>query len=146
MWLPDLDRWARTVASLLKPGGVFFIRDDHPFFLTTGEDYAEGFSIRYPYFQSSEPITSDDLESYEQTEGAPTLTHTRSHTWNHPISEVVTALLGAGLTITGLEECAESAWQPWPEHMVATDTGKYRLREHPERLPLQYVVTARKPR
>ena len=29
-WLSDLDRWAATVIRLLKPGGLFFIRDGHP--------------------------------------------------------------------------------------------------------------------
>lgn len=37
-WLPNVDRWAQVVASLLKPGGTFFIRDDHPMFMTIGED------------------------------------------------------------------------------------------------------------
>lgn len=32
-WLPDIAQWARVVASLLKPGGTFFIRDDHPMLL-----------------------------------------------------------------------------------------------------------------
>jgi 2-polyprenyl-3-methyl-5-hydroxy-6-metoxy-1,4-benzoquinol methylase len=27
-WLPDVDAWARVIASLLKPGGAFLIRDD----------------------------------------------------------------------------------------------------------------------
>ena len=29
-WLDDLDQWARLVASLLRPGGLFYIREGHP--------------------------------------------------------------------------------------------------------------------
>src|SRR3712207_2487658 len=29
-WLPDIRRWARTVAALLRPGGRLFIREGHP--------------------------------------------------------------------------------------------------------------------
>jgi len=29
-WLPDIRRWARVVAGLLKPGGRLFLREGHP--------------------------------------------------------------------------------------------------------------------
>lgn len=29
-WLPSIDRWAQTVAALLRPGGRLFIREGHP--------------------------------------------------------------------------------------------------------------------
>ncbi|MBU4417590.1 MAG: class I SAM-dependent methyltransferase, partial [Actinobacteria bacterium] len=29
-WLPSIQRWAQTVAALLRPGGRLFIRDGHP--------------------------------------------------------------------------------------------------------------------
>ena len=29
-WLPDIRRWARTVATLLRPGGRLFMREGHP--------------------------------------------------------------------------------------------------------------------
>jgi len=29
-WLPDIHRWAETVAGLLRPGGRLFIREGHP--------------------------------------------------------------------------------------------------------------------
>src|SRR6188508_2757099 len=29
-WLPDIARWARVVAGLLRPGGRLFIREGHP--------------------------------------------------------------------------------------------------------------------
>lgn len=54
----------------------------------------------------------------------------------------MTALVRAGLVIDVLDEVAASAWCPWPELMVAGDDGTCRLRDRPERLPLQFVVEA----
>ncbi|MGO9454417.1 MAG: class I SAM-dependent methyltransferase [Candidatus Binataceae bacterium] len=30
-WLPDMRRWGQVIAHLLKPGGFFYIADQHPF-------------------------------------------------------------------------------------------------------------------
>jgi SAM-dependent methyltransferase len=30
-WLPDIRRWAQIIAQSLKPGGFFYIADEHPF-------------------------------------------------------------------------------------------------------------------
>ena len=29
-WLPDLTRWGQVIARFLKPGGTFYVRDEHP--------------------------------------------------------------------------------------------------------------------
>lgn len=135
-WLPDIDHWARVVSSLLTPGGRFFIRDDHPMFMSLGEDVSEGFRVEQPYFQQSEPLTWEDEGSYvEAPPGTAQVRRTRNHQWNHSLGEITTALLRAGLVIDALEESQYSAWCPWPKLMVLkTDVG-YRLRDRPERLP-----------
>ena len=33
-WLPDIRRWAQTVAGLLRPGGRLFVREGHPMLWT----------------------------------------------------------------------------------------------------------------
>lgn len=145
-WLPDVDAWARVVASLLVPGGHFFIRDDHPMFMTIGDDVSDGLRVEQPYFQRDEPLTWDDEGSYiEAAPDAPSVAHTRNHQWNHSISEIVTALLRAGLVIDALEEVPHAAWCPWPDLMEVDDSGKYRLRDRPERLPFQFVIEAHRP-
>ncbi|MGH3567290.1 MAG: hypothetical protein ACRDRH_14915 [Pseudonocardia sp.] len=30
MWLPDINRWADAVASLLRPGGRLYLAEFHP--------------------------------------------------------------------------------------------------------------------
>ena len=143
-WLPDIAQWARVVASLLKPGGTFFIRDDHPMFMTIGEDIFDGLKIEQPYFEQDAPMTWDDDSSYVDSPGAPRITHTTNHQWNHSLGQIVTALIDAGLVIDELEETPRAAWCPWPELMEQESTGGWHLREHPERLPLQFAITAHK--
>lgn len=146
-WLPDIDSWARVVASLLARGGRFFIRDDHPMFMTIGEDVSNGLRVEQPYFQQDRPLTWEDEGSYvEATDDAPAVAHPRNHQWNHSLGEIVTALLRAGLVIDALEETPYAAWSPWPELMVKDEGGRgYRLRDQPERLPLQFLIEAHHP-
>lgn len=52
--------WAQVIASCL-PGGTSSIRDDHPMFMTIGEDISDGLAIEAPYFeQGMFPMTWDD--------------------------------------------------------------------------------------
>lgn len=145
-WLPNIAGWARVVASLLKPGGTFFIRDDHPMFMAIGEDVSDGLKIEQPYFQQDSPMTWDYEGSYvEAPESAPPITHTTSHEWNHSLGEIVSALIDAGLVIDRLEEIPYSAWCPWPELMTQEPDGRWRLTDNPDRLPLQFAIEAHKP-
>lgn len=145
-WLPEVDPWAHTVASLLAPGGRFFIRDDHPVFMSIADDVSKGLRIEQPYFQQRDPLTWDDEGSYvEAAPDAPVIRRTRNHQWNHALAEIVTALLRSGLVIDALEETPYSAWCPWPDLMVEEAGRGYRLRDRPERLPLQFAITAHRP-
>ncbi|MDO5080382.1 methyltransferase domain-containing protein [Buchananella hordeovulneris] len=143
-WLPDIARWAREVASLLRPGGLFFIRDDHPMFLAVGDDTSTGLQLVYPYFETPLPDSVDSPGSYVSAPDAPVIAHTRSHQWNHGLGEIITALIKAGLTITAVEEFTSAAWCRWPELMQQLPDGTWALTQAPERLPLQFAITARK--
>ncbi len=50
-WLPDLDRWARIVAELLKPGGFLYLLEGHPMALSLEQKAAEDPLVpSWPYF------------------------------------------------------------------------------------------------
>ena len=53
-WLSDLEEWARLIRSFLRPGGVFYILESHPF-MHIFDDESEGLSVRYGYFHRKEP-------------------------------------------------------------------------------------------
>ncbi len=142
-WLPDVDRWAQVVAGLLRPGGRLFLREGHPVLNSLADPRPDGLVvIDHPYFTPSEPTVWDEEGTYVSTNTA--FTHTVSHEWNHGLGEVVTALLDAGLAITGLVEHDSVPWNARTGEMTEND-GEWRMREHPERFPCTYTLQARKP-
>jgi SAM-dependent methyltransferase len=38
IWLPDITRWAGTMAALLAPGGRFYLAEFHPFSVVLGDE------------------------------------------------------------------------------------------------------------
>ena len=141
-WLPDITRWARVVAGLLRPGGRLFVRDGHPMLMTLDENTALP-GVRYPYFEVGDPLVFDNPDSYVETHVR--LTNGVTHSWNHGLGEMITALLGGGLRLTGLVEHDSAPWNALPGHMVADEeTGEWRLAEHPERLAATFTLQATK--
>ncbi len=144
-WLPSIREWAGIVAGLLAPGGRLFVREGHPMLWAIDEAAsAERLVVGYPYFETDDPIVFDEPGSYVETDAE--LTQTVSHSWNHGLGEIVSALLDSGLVITGLVEHTSLPWNPLPEGVMSRETdGEWRLVEGRERLPLTYTLQARKP-
>jgi 2-polyprenyl-3-methyl-5-hydroxy-6-metoxy-1,4-benzoquinol methylase len=137
-WLPDLDRWAAQVAGLLRPGGVFFIRDGHPALYALDED-ADELVTRYRYFPDGTAQQWDDAGTYV---GDGTVANTRTFEWPHPLSEIVNALLGAGLRLRRLDEGRTLPWR-FSSRMVETDSGSWVWPEHDrDRIPTTYTIVA----
>jgi len=101
-WLPDLPAYANAVARCLKPGGIYYLRDSHPFrrvIFPVVED-SEGHRAYYNYF-SNVPTCITMQGSYARpTTGTPRPVYF----WVHGLGEVITALCDAGLHIEFLHE------------------------------------------
>lgn len=141
-WLPDIRRWGQVVSGLLRPGGRLFLREGHPV-LWSLDERSEGLEIGFPYFETDEPLVWDEPGTYVQTETE--FTQNVTHEWNHGLGEIVTALLGAGLELTGLVEHTSVPWEALPGQMEQVGGGEWRLRDRPERLPHSYTLQAGKP-
>ncbi|GAA1888498.1 class I SAM-dependent methyltransferase [Asanoa iriomotensis] len=141
-WLPSVDRWASTVARLLKPGGRLFIREGHPVLWSLDDTRKEDdlLVVRFPYFETAEPLVWDEGGTYVATDAV--FTQNETHSWNHGLGEIVTALLAHGLRITALEEHDSVPWDGLPGRMVRGDDEEWRLAEGRERVPLSYTLQA----
>jgi len=142
-WLPEVHRWAEVVAALLRPGGRLFLREGHPVLWSLDEERADALVIGYPYFEHEAPLVFDEPGTYVDTD--VTFTHTASHSWNHGLGEIVTAVLDAGLVLTQLVEHDSVPWNALPGQMSQLENGEWRVTDRPERLPHTYTLQARKP-
>ncbi|WP_411698590.1 class I SAM-dependent methyltransferase [Conyzicola sp.] len=139
-WLPDVAEWARIVEWFLKPGGTLYFADGHPaaWVLDGGADELP--ALRYPYDSDGAPEVGDDIVDY--ADESAVLDNTRTYEWPHPLSEIVTSLLAAGLTLDVLHEHYEIPWkmfgllQPAGEGMFRWPDTKW--------LPLALVIGAGK--
>jgi len=143
-WLPDLTAWATAIAALLKPGGTFFIRDGHPMLYTLDfERPDQELVVGYAYFPSGSPQIWDDATTYTDGDHS-SITHTRQYEWPHSISETLTVLLDAGLSIIRFGEQQTLPWQALP--FMTEKDGRFALPEHLRDLvPLTFSIVARKP-
>ncbi len=142
-WLPRIRDWAQVVADLLAPGGRLFLREGHPILWTMDETLDDDLHLRFAYFEQPEPLPWDDDSTYVDVERP--LAHTRTYEWNHGIGEIVTALLDAGLVITGLVEHDSVPWEALPGQMTLRDDGEWALAGRAGVAPLTYTLQAVKP-
>ncbi|MGF6593705.1 class I SAM-dependent methyltransferase [Pseudomonas sp. 2835] len=140
IWLPSIERWARTVAALLKPGGRLFLREGHPMLLAVNEGHQDKLVIEYPYFEREAPTVWDSGETYVETDGV--LEQTVTHEWNHGLGEIISALLKHGLQITALVEHDSIPWEALPGQMSKDEGGEWSLDKDRWRLPLSYTLQA----
>jgi SAM-dependent methyltransferase len=141
-WLPDIHRWGQVVAALLRPGGRLFIREGHPMLWAIDQKRTDVLAVEHAYFETPEPIVWDEGGTYVETEAVFETTIT--HEWNHGLGETVTAVLEAGMEITGLEEHTTVPWDALPGQLESAENGELQLKDRRERLPLTYTLQARK--
>ncbi|MDV5146681.1 class I SAM-dependent methyltransferase [Streptomyces sp. SBC-4] len=138
-WLPDIERWAETAASLVAPGGFLYVAEFHP--LTdslddeTGSRIVNDYFVREPWVDTA-PGTYADLD-------ADTV-HNRSVEWVHPLGDVVTAIARAGLRIESLREHDASLY-PRYGALQRHEDGFYRFPADRPRIPLMYSIKATRP-
>ena len=137
-WLPDMPRWAGVVAQLLRPGGVLYLAEFHPF---TGVFSYQERVPEFDYFDRG-PLHDDSEGTYTDADGHH-FEHTASVEWQHPMSDVVNAVIGAGLRIGALHEHDFTLYPRWPD-LVETERG-YELPAGAPSLPLMWSLTARRP-
>ncbi|MEV7345221.1 class I SAM-dependent methyltransferase [Streptomyces sp. NPDC093544] len=142
-YLPDLDRWATTIAQLLRPEGLLYIAEFHPLLNSLGPKPAQDESgellLRHDYLGGRDAVHRD--ATYTYTDGPAVRGATDSYEWMHGLDDVINALIGAGLRIRRLRESDELPWPRWPQ-MTRTPSRWWRLPETEPRIPLLYGLLA----
>jgi len=90
-WLKDLSKWASVINHFLKPNGIFYIMEIHPF-INIFDYFAQEPKIINSYFNSEKPEYYKENEKFEGYE------------WTWSLSNIVNALIKENLTINFLNE------------------------------------------
>lgn len=126
-WLNDLRAWADVIAAMLKPGGFFYLFEEHPTAVvldrncsqpTIGESYFGGKTLHYQEGGS---------EWYE---------------WQWTMGDVVSSLAGAGLRIDFLHEFDRLVYQRLPL-LRTVDQRWWHYPDFP--IPLTFSIKASRP-
>jgi len=140
-WLRDLREWASIVSGFLSPGGFFYLMESHPVLNALEEETPGSLTFANPYFHRTDATRWEaggaDYADHTHTVGHP------SYEWVWSLSDVVNALIGAGLEIEFLNEYDRLFFKLFPS-MTSEDGRQYRLAQYPGMLPLVFTLRANK--
>ena len=141
-WLPDLASWGETIARHLKPGGMFLIVEIHPFAQIFEDENSMGLDVRYPYFTGGQAERYENTGTY--TDSDIETVNRVNYEWEHPISEIVNAVAGAGMRIEDMKEFPFCCFRKIP-CMDHDGKGLWHLPEGTPEVPLLFTLRATKP-
>ena len=131
-WLPDIKQWASIISHFLKPGGKLIFVEFHPVLWMYDNDFNY---VQYSYFNSS-PIIETEAGTYaDQTADI----HAEMITWNHSLSEVITALLDNGIEIEVMEEQNYSPYNCFKD-MTEIGEQQFILNKFGNKIPMVYAL------
>jgi 2-polyprenyl-3-methyl-5-hydroxy-6-metoxy-1,4-benzoquinol methylase len=135
-WLPDLNKWAETIAHYLKPNGKLVFVEFHPVIWMFDNDLER---VAYSYFKS-EAIIETSTGTYADTEAEFEKTDV---SWNHGLAEVFHALEGNGLILKRFDEFDYSPHNCFAG-MKQVGDRKFIIEKHGNKLPMVYSLVAEK--
>ena len=135
-WLPDLQPWAKMIVEKLKPGGIFYLAEFHPVVWMFDNDFTR---IEYAYNNQAVIVTENEGTYTDRNADIKG----KEYSWNHSISEVLNALIGAGLSI---EMFNEHMYSPYPcfRNVIEFETGKWHIIGMEGKIPMVYSLKAKK--
>ena len=138
IWIPDKEKWAQIVSSLLNPEGELYLNDAHPFFLIFDEEkFSKGeLKVRYPYFET-EPVVETGLGGY-----AGKVHAVEHYTWMYTVGMLFECLTKAGMTIEYFHEI--DGYMCDIGGMEREKDGLFYSKKFRGKLPMTFSLRARK--
>jgi len=136
-WLPNLERWGKTIRHLLKDDGFFYIFDNHPFFLMMDEQKIadNAMIIKYPYFKK-EPDVEESIGGY----ASEVKSGVKAYFWSYTVSDIVNSLTSAGLHIQYFHEYKENFFDSGRCRYVGD--GLFNFDYNTDKFPMSFSVRA----
>jgi SAM-dependent methyltransferase len=151
VWLSNINLWARGVEAILKPGGRLVVVDFHPLIGIFDEDW----QIMESYFSDNNPVTWDPgvgdyvgesggfLSPSGYLVGIENFTNPNpSHEFQWSISDILTAVIDAGLIIKTFKEYPYSNGANLLPDMKRAQKNRYLPPEGLPEMPLMFGLLA----
>jgi SAM-dependent methyltransferase len=138
-WLPDIARWAQVCASLVRPGGFLYLAEFHPFIDVFSW---QELLVTRSYFHDPAGERDDSPGTYADFD-AQTVSN-EAWEWTHPMSDVVSAVLDAGLVLELLHEHDITYYRRFP-FLEEREHGRFHMPEGMPSLPFVFSLRARRP-
>ncbi|MBW3519862.1 bifunctional 2-polyprenyl-6-hydroxyphenol methylase/3-demethylubiquinol 3-O-methyltransferase UbiG [Flavobacterium sp. NKUCC04_CG] len=135
-WLPDLDKWGKLISRFLKPGGKFIFVEFHPVVWMFDDNFEK---IDYNYFNVA-PIIETENGTYADKNADISQSYV---TWNHSMSEVITALVNNSIALNEIQEFDYSPYNIF-SCMMESEPKKYRIKHLDNKIPLVYSIVGTK--
>ncbi|MFH0765041.1 MAG: class I SAM-dependent methyltransferase [Calditrichota bacterium] len=117
-WVKDIRVWMRVAAGFLKPGGLFYLLDGHPFLDCFNCEEAV-YRIKGSYFSSERPLHYKESCDYTDSGYKSDSDH---YEWVWPLGEIITAAIEAGLRLEFLHEFGKTFHRASPG-MIRNSNG-----------------------
>jgi len=133
-WMPDLEKYFKTVSKMIKPGGNLVIYENHPFHYMFADDGEEGFDpdnpekIVFDYFRT-EPWVCDDGIDYI---GGSRYKSKVNYCYSYNISTLLNSIIKSGIRIKEFNEY---------KHNISSE---YKLLEKNKNMPFCYILVGEK--
>jgi hypothetical protein len=122
------------IAERLKPGGVFYMADFHPVLWMFDDDFTH---IQYSY-ENKEVIITESEGTYTDRNAD---IKAKEYGWNHSISDLLNALIQAGLKINSFNEFMFSPY-PCFRNTVEVEKGRWHIKGLEGKIPMMYSLKA----
>lgn len=134
LWLLNIKKFAKLLHYFLKPGGLFYIVELHPFTDILSCD----FKISYSYFKRG-PHLDDSPGTYADWDAD---IKGNTYIWSYTLSDIVNALINAGLKIQYLHEFPFTMYDQFPGFMEKNEKGQYVFKNKKIQIPLMFSLKA----
>ena len=141
-WLPDLFKWAEIINYCLKPGGIFYIVENHPYGNLIDEKYTEAFQVGYDYFNEGKPYHFDENDGAYADPNIK-LQNFETYDWFHPMEHVINSLLNVGLELEFFHEFPFSFFQIHPD-MKQREDKYWEFHTFKHSVPMIFSIRAHK--
>jgi 2-polyprenyl-3-methyl-5-hydroxy-6-metoxy-1,4-benzoquinol methylase len=142
-WLKDLAAWAKVIHHCLKPGGMLYLADIHPFGLLYARDKKYQLKEAQSYFPDTHNSPNLFMYAHTYTDQNIEIENKDFYQWPYMIADVVTYLCQNGLQIEYLREHPYSTYQQMPG-MKKLENGLYVIPQDQNQIPLTFTLKAHK--